>query len=446
MLNYGDDKFIDEHRGLVMFSDEEYGTPRQAIMEEIGVIRKAIGGKDSSILPAYDTPYGSLTTPFDREEIERCKGLAAEINKQPPSLVVLVGIGGSSVGTLALLQALLPQDACGMNFICADTIDNDSCASQLARIERELKEDRRVLLIIVTKSGTTAETIINGSLFLACLQKYKPASYQNDLVFITDAGSPLEKVALQEKSALLRIPKQAGGRFSIFTAVGLLPLAVMGIDIDAFCSGARDMLESCLSEDLESNDAAKSAAFIADRYAQNYVIHDLFVFSPRLNMLAQWYKQLIGESLGKKHSLQGQLVEIGITPTVSLGTTDLHSVVQLYLAGPRNRVTTFIAYTHEPSAIRVPDNAVSNIISHLPGKEVTAVKQAIFEGVVEAYRKEGRPSQVSHIVYGSSRSMGEFMMAKMVETLFLAAIWKINPFDQPAVELYKQGTRAFSSR
>ncbi len=436
-----------------------------ALVKEITTIRSALEGAYGTIEPNYTTANGALSTPFDSDVREKCKRIAGDIVSNPPSLVVLAGIGGSSVGTLAVLNALLERDAYGllysrhavdqhqqksavfqeeggMRFICADTIDDSLSLEYQALVETELKKNRRVLLIIITKSGTTSETIINGSLFLEVLKKYKPR-YQEDVVIITEHGSPLEQVAVDEHFGLLSLPSTVGGRFSVFTAVGLFPLALMGIDIDQFCDGAKEMLSHCLRDDFAKNPAARSALMLADHYAKGYMIHDLFVFSPKLTMFVQWYKQLIGESLGKKFDRQGNVVEIGMTPTVSQGTTDLHSVAQLYLAGPRNRITTFLAYDSEPASISIPDNEVSAVLSGLVGSRVYDIKDAIFRGVCAAYEKEQRPFMIEPLVYKSASSLGACMMTKMVETLFLAAIWNIDPFDQPAVEIYKQETRAF---
>lgn len=423
------------------------------ILDQIINIRRAAHFEMGKTVPVYDTPYGALAAPYDGELIQKCKYLAAQINLNPPSLVVLAGIGGSSMGSLAILQAMLEQEPGGLlyvkrpgnqstRFICADTIDNDLSTAYLSLVEKELAEKRRVLLIIVTKSGTTTETIINGSLFLDCLKKHNTTTYHEDVVIITDAASPLEKIAVQEKFALLTIPKAVGGRFSVFTAVGLFPLALMGIDIDSFCEGARGELTSLLNLEMDSP-RVDDALMIADYYEKGFCIHDLFVFSPRLQMLAQWYKQLIGESLGKKDTVDGEIVHIGITPTISLGTSDLHSVVQLYLAGPRNRITTFLAIRNEPETVIVPENVLSSTLTGLQRSSITFTKHAIFQGVSAAYQKEGLPIHARAFDYKNVSDLGAYMLAKMVETIFLAAIWKINPFDQPAVELYKQETRAF---
>jgi glucose-6-phosphate isomerase len=405
------------------------------ILEEIQLLQDALK-------QGYDTPYGAFYAPQDSHAIDVIKNLALTLQKSQPTLLMLVGIGGSNMGTLAVAQALLGNfnGGKGIKFYCADTIDNDYTQELLKIFEDELMLGGSVILCIVTKSGTTAETIINAALFYELLKKYRPNDYAEHTVYITDASSPLVTVAVQQGSWLLEIPKNVGGRFSVFTAVGLFPLALLGIDIDDFCRGAAVMLSEML-EHGEKSEAARTAATLFSHYERGYVIHDIFPFTPEFVFLAQWYKQLIGESLGKKYDLAGRLVEVGITPTVSIGTTDLHSVVQLYLAGPHNRITTFIKVLHESENVVVPDNELGRIIPGLARRSVTFIKNAIFTGVTAAYKKESRPFMIVELPDKSSYHLGAFMMMKMIETLFLARLFSINPFDQPAVELYKEETR-----
>lgn len=197
------------------------------------------------------------------------------------------------------------------------------------------------------------------------------------------------------------------------------------------------MLTQCLQ--FKSSPAAESAAALFAHYQANYTIHNLFVFSPSLAMLGNWYKQLIGESLAKVYDRTGKAVEVGFTPLVSVGTTDLHSVTQRYLAGPRDIITSFITFV-EHDGMLIPANKVSSIIPGLAGKTVTATKKAIFGGVVQAFIEEKRPCMVTTLEK-SSYALGSYMMMKMVETIFLAALWNINAFDQPEVELYKNLAR-----
>lgn len=383
-----------------------------------------------------------LLTPSDIQIYAKVVEVTAHIKSLKPTMMVLVGIGGSNMGTLALVQALrgvffheLPLE---MSFYCADTIDNDFDNALLKRAEKELLSGGSFILCLVTKSGTTTESLINGSLFLRLLKVARPHDYQNYVVIITDEASPLAQVAQEQKFSLLTIPTLVGGRFSVFTAVSLFPLALLGIDIEEFCRGARASHAASLHDNLAQNPAAHSAAFLYAHYKAGFAIYNLFVFRPDLFMLGNWYKQLIGESLGKKYDLEHKQVDEGFTPLVSVGLIDLHSAMQRYLAGPRTIVTSFIDVADENEDLKVPVNEISDLIPGLKSHSITSIKRAIKQGVIEAYKEEKLPYMVIHLPSLTSYFLGQFMMMKMIETILLARLLNINPFDQPAVELYKK--------
>jgi len=214
----------------------------------------------------------------------------------------------------------------------------------------------------------------------------------------------------------------------------------MGIDIRALCAGACTMREVCLESDICDNKAAISSALIFEQMAQKITILDTFIFSPNLALLGAWYRQLVGESLGKKENLSGKIVEIGITPTVSIGTTDLHSVAQLYLGGPRDIFTQFITIRSESTKLHVPTGFIPEQFAFLENKSITLVKKAIFDGVAHAFTREQRPFIILELPEINSYYIGQFLMLKMCEIIYLAHLLEINPFDQPAVELYKKET------
>ncbi len=409
----------------------------QVIASEITLIKE-------SLKQGYASSYGCLYAPSDEGVLNECKNLAARFKACNPTLFLLVGIGGSNMGVLAVLHAMkgiFYNEEGPLRFYCADTIDNDVTQNLLMVIERELTQGGIPVLCIITKSGSTTETLSNGSLFYECLKKYRPLDFQKYIVIITDEGSVAAGVAQDNGFELLTVPPVVGGRYSVFSSIGFFPLIMLGIDVESFRGGARQMLDRCLSEDNVQNKAAATALTLFDAYQAGCWIHDIFVFSPALAMLGHWYKQLIGESLGKKYNNEGSLVEVGISPTVSLGTVDLHSVVQMYLAGPRIRITTFLSMSHEPTTLKIPDNALSKVLPGMSGRSVTSIKNAISKGVLRAYKKEQRLFMDFSLTYKSSEELGEFMMMKMVETIFLARLFSINAFDQPAVELYKEEAR-----
>lgn len=191
------------------------------------VINKEIERIEQALSQKYETDYAGLAAPLDPAILMAVKQVAKNIRSLQPTMLFLVGIGGSNMGMLALVQALYGvyyHDNPGhLKFYCADTIDSDLDTALCERMEAELKNGGTVILCIVTKSGTTTETIINGALGIELMQKYRPDTYRSSVVVITDEASPLYVVAQKEKYHILLMPKLVGGRFSVFTAVGLFP-------------------------------------------------------------------------------------------------------------------------------------------------------------------------------------------------------------------------------
>lgn len=440
-------KLVSSLRGLMKSLKFEY---KDALIEEKSLL-KAGGSLIEEIRHIKDqlslgnnTNYVFANIVSDTELRTHVKDLAHQLLSFKPTMLIVVGIGGSNLGTVGIFQALngtlynnkLPD----ISFYCADTIDTYLLTSLLELAKKELINGNNIIVNIVTKSGKTSETLMNGALFIDLLKKYRP-DYYKYIVITTDKDSPLWSIGKEQKYHVLEIPKLLGGRYSVLSAVGLFPLALMSINIDQLVSGALSMRSQCLHENILENHAALSALIIYDYYKKNYNIHDTFIFSPDCSMLGAWYRQLVGESLGKKNNKQGDVVHAGITPTVSIGTTDLHSVAQLYLGGPRDKITTFVSIATEKEDITVPDNAILKPVPLLKQKSVNTVKDIILKAVKISYSKEKMPFMSIILNQKTEHEIGQFLMFKMFEIVYLAKLLDINGFDQPAVELYKEETR-----
>lgn len=393
----------------------------------------------------YNTNYAALNLPFDQELINKSKKLANDLKKFDLTMFIQIGIGGSKLGPVAVFDSIKGLYFNDKNpkcrFYSLDTIDQDLISSFIDLVNQEFKQNGKVAIAIVTKSGTTPEIIANGAIFIDLLKKHYQQDYNKYVYVITDNGSPLYKLASKNNYSILEIPKQVGGRFSVFSPVGLFSLSLFNIDITELCNGAKEILNSCLSEDIIENPAALSASIIFEHYKQGKNIIDTFLFSPSLRLLGEWYRQLLAESLGKEFDLYNKKVEVGITPTVSIGTTDLHSVAQLYLGGPRDKLTTFVNYNFRDSAINVPENNLAQIVPVLVNKSISTIKVSVFEGVTKAYKQNKRPFVTIDLEYQSPYSLGQFMMFKMCEVIYLGYLLQVNTFDQPAVEYYKNNTK-----
>ena len=387
----------------------------------------------------YTAPESSLNLPFDENCVKKAIHLTTQKECLEVTGMVVVGIGGSNLGTMAVYQALYGSlGNPDFPLWWADTVDTDQIALLLNMVESRLKKGEKLLLSLISKSGTTTETVANGACFLEIFKKCFPTDYHQYIVVITDKDSVLWKLAAQERFDCLEIPVTVGGRYSVMSAVGLFPLACAGVNIAQLQLGAKDIVMESLDAQSE---ACRSAIVIAHYYARGYVIHDLFIFDAGLEAFGKWYRQLMGESIGKEKNLHGKTVHGGITPTVSMGSTDLHSVGQLYLGGPFDKLTTFIN-VHDPMhAIKVPQNSLSKLVAHIEGKSLQQIMNAIVQGTQRAYAEHKRPFMSITLEQKNAYYMGQLLQLKMIQMMYLGALLEVNPFDQPNVELYKIQTR-----
>ncbi|MDR3646491.1 MAG: hypothetical protein P4L22_03045 [Candidatus Babeliales bacterium] len=350
--------------------------------------------------------YAFTYLPFDEENIKCVKKIVLEKQALNPTTLVVIGIGGSNLGTWAVQEAI--NGKLGNKVYFADTVDSDYINNIAKLIEQELIADKNVIFNVVSKSGTTIETIAIFEFFLSILKKYKPNNFNDYIVITTDQDSVLFKYAQDIKCSVLTISKNLGGRYSVLSAVGLFPLSMLGVNIQELLHGA----SKC-----DVNNAAISAALLYKHYKNGINIHDTFLFSVDLENLGKWYRQLMAESLGKDG--------IGITPTVSIGSTDLHSMVQLYLGGPIDKFTTFVTIENTNTEIN----------------EFSKIMNSIIKGTQIAYQKNNRPFCIIEIENKSEYNLGQFMQIKMYEIVFLGYLLCVNPFDQPNVEDYKVETK-----
>ncbi|TSC77312.1 MAG: Glucose-6-phosphate isomerase [Parcubacteria group bacterium Gr01-1014_31] len=364
--------------------------------------------------------------------------------------LVVVGIGGSNLGTKAIYDAIsggfdVLEPRRFPKLLFADTVDPEWLQRLGRLMETEVKRSSEVVVNIISKSGSNTEPVANFEILYRHLSRRFPDAAHR-LVVTTDEGSKLWQLAVTLGLRRLPIPKSVGGRYSVLSAVGLFPLAAAGYNIKALRGGAAAMLERCLAQRLEDNPAMLSACILYQQRQRGFLIHDTFVFHPELESLGKWYRQLMGESIGKEQDVGGKTVNAGMFPTVSVGSTDLHSVGQLYLGGPKAVVTTFVT-TAKSASVKIPSKlALAGLVSGIAGKTAVGVMDAILSGVKIAYGKRGLPFMEVILDDVSERSLGEFMQFKMMEMMYLGKLMNVNAFDQPNVEAYKVETRRILGR
>lgn len=393
----------------------------------------------------YDDAEASINLAFDDDLLERVNALVVEKVTLKLRYIFVVGIGGSNLGTKAVYDALygyrdtVNEDRPQMIFV--DTTNAAKLRFYTETLFPTLTNAEEFLIVTISKSGGTTETLANTEIMLAAFKK-KFSGVKDRTVVITDEGSAFWDAAKETGVAHLSIPRLVGGRYSILSAVGLFPLAALGVDIQMLRQGARDIRPYCISENTEDNPAAQSAALMALAQKQGKTINDTFVFNSELESLGKWYRQLLGESIGKEHDIDGNQVHVGITPSVSVGSTDLHSVGQLYLGGPKDKLTTFVYSTDDTDTLVIPDTRVfPSVVTMIDEKTTDDIVTAILGGVKIAYNKNQLPFMEVQLEGITPYEMGAFMQFKMIEMMYLGRLMHVNPFDQPNVESYKIETK-----
>lgn len=399
----------------------------------------------------YNTPYAFINLPEDTALRQTARQLAEQKKMFKPTALVVIGIGGSNLGTMAVHEALYGrlynQYNPDIKVYFADTVDTDYIWDIVLLIEQELEKGNNVIINVISKSGSTTETVANFEIFVELLQRYDPINYRNYIVVTTDEYSPLWHLAQEKQLTCLIIPQHVGGRYSVLSAVGLFPLALLDVDIEVLHAGAQSIMPMALDVDILRNYAAISATILALRYADGFTIHDTFLFSVDLEGLGKWYRQLLAESIGKEYTRDHEQKFVGITPTVSIGSTDLHSVAQLYLGGPYNTFTTFVSVAHNKSKLIVPHMPeCEKLVAKIQGKSLPAIMDAILQGVQQAYYQHKRPYVSLVLPEKNAYAIGQFLQFKMMETVYLGWLLEVNPFDQPQVELYKKETKEILAR
>lgn len=383
----------------------------------------------------HEKEEASLCLVDDESLVEEVERIVNKKKTEKLKYIIDIGIGGSNLGTKALYDAVygatdLLQPDRKPKMIFLDTTDPEYLFHFTQFFKAQSFKEGEVIVNIISKSGGTTETAVNGELVIDLLKNSSNA-WKKMCVITTDKGSKLHENALALGIDVLEIPKKVGGRYSVFSAVGLFPLALCGMDIRSILRSATAMRDGCLSLD-ENNIAATSAAILHHHLKQGISINDNFYFHTELESTGKWYRQLMGESTGKNG--------MGLTPTVSMGSVDLHSVVQLYLGGPKNKYTSFV-YTDIFQGISIPSTNTLTHIKEIEGRPVGEIMRAIQQGTMEAYKNLNLPYSEIILDGVNAEEVGAYMQFKMLEMMFLGRLMKINTFDQPQVELYKIETK-----
>jgi glucose-6-phosphate isomerase len=400
-----------------------------------------------------DGEFGFLDLAAQDRTVESITRFAEGVGQANDHILVL-GIGGSSLGTRALVGALRAPAWNELSdedreyfprITVLENVDPTSIAAALRRID-----PRRVLVNVVSKSGGTAETLAQYLVVRQWLDSALGAeAAARHLVFTTDPErGPLRALAAEEGVATLEVPPAVGGRFSVLSPVGLLPAALVGIDVQGLLRGARKALERTMEPDLLANPAGLYAGlhWAADT-ALGARIHVLMPYSDRLREFAEWYRQLWAESLGKRVDRRGGEVYLGPTPVGAVGATDQHSQVQLFMEGPYDKVVTFVRLQETGEDLPIPSRpGVPPELAYLGGHTLGGLLRAEQRATAAALARMGRMHCTLELPRLDAEAMGELLMFYQVATGVAGAWYGVNPFDQPGVELGKRLTFAAMGR
>lgn len=416
---------------LLVFNDDHAGVAPGDPARNAQAVARILEGTPR----AADDPRAFLDLPNDEHVRTQVDDAIRAIKTDELKHVVVIGIGGSSLGMRALLPVIPPG---GPRVHVIETVSGYEAVQFAETVVRDSARPEEVAVVVASKSGTTTETAANAGFVIEKLEHHLgPISAR--VVVITDESSALAAYGAEHGYRVVTMPHAVGGRYSVFSPVGLLPFALAGGSVDALLASAQATHKTFLDE-REASVAARMGAYLAAYAEGGYRTHNLFVFEPLLEDLGKWWRQLVGESLGKSALRSGAPAHTSILPIVSVGSTDLHSVGQLYLSGHPNIATTFLS-VGEPD-VRVPDVGIAPaLVPGVGGASYEKILGAIREGVMQAYRARNLPQLSMSLKDRSPEALGAFMQTQMIAVAVAGEILDINVFDQPNVEEYKRVTR-----
>lgn len=418
---------------------------------DLGIIEEALVTAAKSVEAQYQKKeLAFMDLPFAVEDVQRCQELARQL-KGFTNLVVL-GIGGSALGTRAVFTALKHHNhnamtlgkRGGMRLFVADNVDPESFMAMMDSLDI-----RQTVFNVISKSGATAETM---SQFLVVYDRLKrdlgKTALKDHLVITTDSkGGVLRKIVDELGLMSLPVPPGVGGRFSVMTPVGLLPLVAAGVDIQEFLNGAG----ACQKE--QTKELMKHTAYVfaglnwylTTRKKRGSLV--MMPYADSLSPLADWFGQLWNESLGKAKLLNGRNTASGQTAIRAVGATDQHSQLQLYMEGPKDKTVCFLRSDSFRQDVNIPRIFTEHPeLAYLGGSTLGQLLNYEQQGTARALAENGRPNFTLTLPQITPASIGYLLHMLEVATVVSGALYKINPLDQPGVELGKKYTYGLMGR
>lgn len=404
----------------VMFFQEKIDAAHEALHNKTGA------GSDF-------TGWVDLPVDYDKDEFARIK-VAAEKIKKNSDVLIVIGIGGSYLGARAVIEFIKSQNYNDLRkgtpaiYFSGNSISSSSLNELI-----EICKDKDFSVNVISKSGTTTEPAIAFRIFREMLtEKYgKDGAAQRIFVTTDKAKGTLKDLADKEGYETFVVPDEVGGRYSVLTAVGLLPIAAAGIDIDALMLGAANARKELMSTDINKNACYKYVAIRNALYSKGKKTEMFISYEPCFTMMNEWLKQLFGESEGKENK--------GLFPTSAIFSTDLHSLGQYIQEGERIMFETVVSFKKPKTELFIKENP-ENVdgLNFLTGKSVSYVNEKAQQGTVLAHNDGGVPNIIIEAEDMTESTLGYLIYFFEKACAISGYVLGINPFDQPGVESYKK--------
>ena len=392
--------------------------------------------------------FGFFDLPSSPDNSKHISTLAKSFRQRFLDVVVL-GIGGSGLGARTLRDALLGQDWNDRpredrdhypRLHVLDNPDPDTLGALFSRMDPV-----KTLFNVISKSGKTAETL--AQYLVARDWVASSVGEENALghfVFTTDPNrGPLRHIATTEGILTLPLPENVSGRFSILSAAGLFPVALCGVEIEGLLRGAALMDDRCRTDELKKNPGGILASLLHEAHIKHgRKIHVFMPYADRLSSTSEWFQQLWAESLGKHHLQDKGEQETGPTPLTALGARDQHSLLQLFMEGPKDKVVLFVKVEDHESEVVIPDRHqdLGEELSYLRGHTMGQLLAAEWQATAEVLRRAGCPNTTIHLPAVRPNTMGQLLMMLEITTVIAAELYGVDPLGQPGVELGKRLT------
>ncbi len=414
----------------------DFGNMMSDVIGENGLSERQV----ENLKPACEKAHGEIVNrkwpglafmDLTKQDTSQVKDVARDIRGHSENVLYL-GIGGSALGPKTILEAMSPMHNLGRSprIFIYDNVDPITLANILSMVDLD-----KATVCVVTKSGSTAETMAS---FMILYDKMRGT--KGKIVAITDPEKGyLRRIAEKDQLTALPIPPDVGGRYSVLCPLGLLLAEIIGVDCDELLAGAARMQEKCSDPEPWKNPAYLFGAMlhIMDKEEKRN-INVMVPYADRLRPLAEWYCQLWSESLGK--------LGMGSTPYPSIGTTDQHSQMQLWMEGPQDKVVTFIRVEDHGADITIPRVFKDTGVAYLGGQSISELFNSEEEATELALAKAGRPNMRIKVPKVDAAHLGELFYFFEIAVAYTGFLYGINPFNQPSVEMSKNFTYGMMGR